>query len=944
MQHHLRAFGCAIVLSAASGIAHAQIQFQDVTNSATDKIAAESWGLSAGDFNGDGWPDIFITNHRDRPTLYRNNGDGTFSDVILQADQNDQFTANRLIDHHLGAFADVDNDGDDDIVVRQLTRGNPSGTPNDWHRREFYADGGYLKLSGSRTSSGDEWSAELNCNTGHADWVWPQYGDLDGDGDLEYQCVYLGRYEFINPAFYSHIDLAIEDFDGDLRPEIFGLRGGSFLNDAKLVNSTRLEAFLEYTKDNGRARALFNASPPMTFTIHHKGVKETVTVTGQEPEITGGGYLRVNTVDIGYSNGNWEMKGQVITSNNFWDRYKTAYIVATNSSGISNVQVLDALPGTSPMRPRLMDWFGGEWKNRTYDFGFRDDLLCAGAAAGDFDNDKDLDIYVTCRGGVENTPNILYVNNGNGVFSRATNFGGAGPVGVGLLSRAGTSDTPITLDYNNDGYLDVAFTNGRLVQPLREGGPMTLLKNSGSGKHWIMLDMVGSAPNYSALGARIIASSGGDDQVRYQNGGFHRFSQNDNRIHFGLGNDTQVDLEIRWPNGAVETYSNVAADRIYTVTQGGSMQVRNAGPATSFPTPVSGDDCGAPRYVRALDVELFLYRENCNSNRYTVRAPGGSFGTTFRGTITSGNSGMSSFSPYSIEGNDTFTTSASSVNFVLNVGRNDVDGFSFTLNGNDACVTLTAPTKAEIVLGEDHVFAGKSIKLGNLGNCGSGPTPTLSVIPMSVSENAGTANVAVRLSSPATQNVTVKMSTREATATRPDDFYGVFRNLTFSPGETQKTVGITIRNDNTAESTEYLVARIFNSTGAPITNSEANITINDDDAGVSVLSVTPATVNESSGVASTTVTLSAPSSQTVTAAVSTRSLAPAAGWASPGSDFYGFYQALTFTPGQTQKQIQFTIVNNNTAEPNERVDVRLFNVNGAAAGATFTPITIIDDD
>jgi len=906
--------GSIAALFLTTGTAQAQIQFQDVTNSATDRIAAESWGISAGDYNGDGWPDIFVTNHRDRPTLYRNNGNGTFSDVILHADQNNQFTANRFIDHHLGAFADVDRDGDDDMVVRQLTRGNPSGTPNDWHRREFYSDGGYLKLSGNRSSSGDEWTGELNCNTGHADWVWPQYGDLDGDGDLEYQCVYLGRYDFINPAFYNHIDLAIEDFDGDLRPEIFAVRGGSFISDSKLVNSTRLEAFLEYTKDNGRSRTTFNASPPVTFTIYHKGVNETVTLTG--------GSQRVNTVDISYSGGTWEVKGQVITSTNFWDRYKSAYVIATNSSGISNVQLLDALPGSAPMRPRVMDWFGGEWKNRTYDFGFTEDLLCAGAAAGDFDNDKDLDIYVTCRGGVENTPNILYVNNGNGVFTKASNFGGQGPVGVGLASRKGTSDTPITLDFNNDGYLDVAFTNGRLVQPLRE--------------------------NHSALGARVIATSGGDSQVRYQNGGFHRFSQNDNRIHFGLGNDTTVNLEVRWPNGAVESYSNVASNRIYTVTQGSGVQVRNAGSASQFAAPSSGDDCGVPSYVASLDTELFLYRNSCNSNSYKIRATGGSFGATFNGTISTGSATLSNFSNFSIESNDTLTTSSNAVNFSLNTGRNGVDGFNFTVNGNDACVTLNAPGKAEIVLGDEHVYAGKSVQLGSLGSCSGGPgggSATLSVVPMNVNENAGVANVAVKLSSAASQTVTVKLATTEATATKPSDFYGTFQTVTFSPGQTQKTVAISINDDSTAESSEYFIARIFGATGAAITSNQANITIIDNDsAGGTVVSVTPATVNESAGTATTTVTLSSASSQPVTAAVSTRTLAPTAGWASAGSDFYGFFQALTFAPGQTSKQIQFTIVNNNVAEPNERVDIRLFNVSGASAGNTYTPITIVDDD
>jgi len=218
-----------VCLSLFSNVARAQIQFQDVSDQALDRISTESWGLSVGDYNGDGWQDIFVTNHRDRSALHRNNGDGTFTDVMIYADKDGQFTQNRFADHHRGLFSDTDNDGDDDLVVLQLTRGNPSNTPNDWHRLPLFSDDGYLTMTGSRTSNDDAWSAEYDCTTGHPDWVFPMYGDLDNDQIAEYMCVETGKFEFISPGIYNGLDFAFEDFDNDLRQEIFAMIGGNVI-------------------------------------------------------------------------------------------------------------------------------------------------------------------------------------------------------------------------------------------------------------------------------------------------------------------------------------------------------------------------------------------------------------------------------------------------------------------------------------------------------------------------------------------------------------------------------------------------------------------------------------------------------------------------------------------------------------------------------------------
>ena len=89
-----------------SSIAWSNIQFEDVSQSAGITRIGESWGNAWGDFDGDGYLDLWATNHKHKPSLYRNNGDGTFTDIIDEV-----WDANPYTDTHGVAWADFDNDG-----------------------------------------------------------------------------------------------------------------------------------------------------------------------------------------------------------------------------------------------------------------------------------------------------------------------------------------------------------------------------------------------------------------------------------------------------------------------------------------------------------------------------------------------------------------------------------------------------------------------------------------------------------------------------------------------------------------------------------------------------------------------------------------------------------------------------------------------------------------
>ena len=139
------------------------------------------------------------------------------------------------------------------------------------------------------------------------------------------------------------------------------------------------------------------------------------------------------------------------------------------------------------------------------------------------------------------SPIRLYVNDGRGVFTELANAGGAaGRTGAAVASGAGTSDSVVAADYDRDGFLDLLVTNGLNMRPVYIGGPKQLFHNLGNANSWIEFDLVGTRSNRDGIGAKVYLRSGGVTQYREQNGGYHRWSQNSTRVHFGLaGNATR---------------------------------------------------------------------------------------------------------------------------------------------------------------------------------------------------------------------------------------------------------------------------------------------------------------------------------------------------------------------------------------------------------------------
>jgi enediyne biosynthesis protein E4 len=125
-------------------------------------------------------------------------------------------------------------------------------------------------------------------------------------------------------------------------------------------------------------------------------------------------------------------------------------------------------------------------------------------------------------------------------------------------------------DLNNDGKVDIVLLN--------VGEPPSLLLNETDDKnHRVLFKLIGTSSNRMAIGARVTIKTGKLTQVREVQAGGSYISQNDPRLHFGLGGATTLDsVDIRWPKGKTETLRNLSADQLYTIVEGQGVQQKRA--------------------------------------------------------------------------------------------------------------------------------------------------------------------------------------------------------------------------------------------------------------------------------------------------------------------------------------------------------------------------------
>ena len=465
----------------------AQTTFTDVTKKAGVGHEGSGWGTAFGDYNNDGYIDIYVANNGAN-VLYCNNGDGTFTEITKEAGVGD-------IRWSIGAiFGDYDNDGDIDIYVENAGGGNA-----------LYRNNG----DGTFTDVTDDAGVGHNV-TGHA----AAFFDYDNDGYLD---IYVTIDGPPNILYHNNGDGTFSNATSAAGVGATGTSVGIAFGDYD--NDGHLDIYVgNFWKDTD---VLYRNNGDGTFTdvTDEAGVTKKLSTGG----VAFGDYDNDGHLDIYVGNGD----GANVLYRNNGDG---TFTDVTDEANVGHTGAADNV------------------------------------AFGDYDNDGYLDIYVV-NGTIyaREEVDVLYRNNGDGTFIDVTDEAGIGGEGPGIGVAFG--------DYNNDGFLDIYVSNGSMLKAAN-----VLYRNNGNMNDWLHIKIVGTKSNKDGIGARVKVVAGALSMIR-QVGGDSAYSQNSLPVEFGLGRNTEADLvEIRWPSGIVDTFTNVRANQVIEVTEGASEFVVSVEP------------------------------------------------------------------------------------------------------------------------------------------------------------------------------------------------------------------------------------------------------------------------------------------------------------------------------------------------------------------------------
>ncbi|NYF78322.1 CRTAC1 family protein [Granulicella arctica] len=460
--------------------------FTDITLQAG--LARSGWGQGCcvGDYDNDGWDDLFVS-YYGQNVLYRNNGNGTFTDVTAKAG----LTQSKTRWNSGCAFLDYNRDGHLDLFVANYIDFDIKTAP--------LPEAAGCAYKGIQVACGPP-GLEGGKNILYRN---------NGDGTFTDVSQKSGIWDTIGTYGLS---VAVCDYDNDGWPDI-------------------------YVANDSTAATLYQNQKDGTF-------KDVAIEAG-----------------VAYSPDGKPQAGMGVSIGDF-NRDGLFDIVKTNFAGDTDSLYLNLGDGT--------------FEDRTYLSGLGVNTRYLGWGVGFFDMDNDgwLDIlisnghvYPEVDGKAVDAPyaehKYLYRNLRNGQFEEVTAQGGPGI--NALVPARGCAFG----DYDNDGDIDVVVN---CVNSL----PQLLRCDSTTGRNWIKIRTVGTKSNRTGIGARISITTVTNgkpfvqiDEVR--SGGSY-YSQNDLRLHFGLDHATKADaVEIRWPSGTIDKLTNLDANHLYIIQEGGKI-------------------------------------------------------------------------------------------------------------------------------------------------------------------------------------------------------------------------------------------------------------------------------------------------------------------------------------------------------------------------------------
>jgi len=628
------------------GAAAEEIQFETATSVLGPPVVTCSYGPTWGDFNQDGWEDLFIGNHlASNASLYRNNGDGTFTDIHVEAGLGD------WADRHGAVWGDYNNDGLRDLYIAV---GAGAGHGVGYNPLFENQDGGHFvdvcreaevadSLGRSRYPSwvdvnADGWldlfvgdmATENQLYINRQDGTFFPLPDAGGlaawhlwnatwtrwDDDIYMDAVLAGDWAgwlrlyrndgsggFTDVTESSQLPTTLSgvhgtcwiDYDNDGDQDLYLSRCEAAVDRDAILTGSRDFRFHMYMHTNPEHEDGVDGVDLLTSSDHIVvemkigwfDVQENVYLGREGTHPTSmpfflweGNHLGRPDFTPGEDFGCYiwqeEPKGawHIRCSTNYGGFYHFGAIIETPDGAIEGYDTpYVELPEPADVHDRLYANNGdGTFSDATQAAAIDNASSSQTAIAADFDNDGWQDVYVVCEREPAsliaiNAPNRLFLNNGDGTFREC-----AATAGV-TCEVGGTGAGAASADYDNDGFLDLAVTNGWGNMPFWTG-PQVLYRNLGNANHWIRLRLIGTLSNRDAIGAHVRLVAGGQQQVRVQNGGANDMAQSSMDLHFGLGTATIVDtLSISWPDGARDTYYGLPADQLHVLVEQPSAEV-----------------------------------------------------------------------------------------------------------------------------------------------------------------------------------------------------------------------------------------------------------------------------------------------------------------------------------------------------------------------------------
>ena len=456
--------------------------FTDVTAKAGLQRTGWASAVTVGDYDNDGFDDLFLT-YYGQNVLYHNNGDGTFSDVTDKAGLHQS-----AVRYGSGCtWVDYDRDGRLDLFVAN------------------YLNTTLEKLPKPGENSDCNWKGvPVNCGPRGLPTGFVQLFHNDGDGTF----TDVSKPSGVSSASGAYpMTVVAADYDNDGWPDLY-------------VACDSTPSWLFRNQHDG--------------TFREEGLERGVALSEDGLEQAG----------MGVGVGDYDLDGNL-------DIFKTHFADDTNvlyhNDGKGNFDDVTIRAGLG-VETRYVGWGTGvvDLDND----GFPDLFIATGSVYPEVE--KRLAAYPF------RTPRLVFRNLGDGRFEELIEEAGSG------VAAPHTSRGCAFGDFDNDGDMDI------LVMNMNEM-PSLLRNDVSGGRHWLKVLLVGVETNRSAIGARVVVEYGGRRQAQEVTAQSSFYSANDRRLHFGLGAETTANLTIRWTHGTTEKISNVAADQLVVIREGAGI-------------------------------------------------------------------------------------------------------------------------------------------------------------------------------------------------------------------------------------------------------------------------------------------------------------------------------------------------------------------------------------